>query len=344
VHGAACAGPGAREETVRFGSEGATLVGTLALPPAARHPVPAVVLLHGSERGRRDSPLFRLLRERLCALGLAVLSYDRRGVGESGGEYVETPDLRVPARDALSALRFLAQRSEVDRARIGLLGISQGGWVAPLAATLAPGVAFVVALSEPGVSPLAQSSCQRAAELIEQGLATAAADSATALRTLLCRYWHGDASRAAAESAWADARGSAWLGRAAATDELFSRIGHLPAVPPPARMPQDFIRALDEHFFYDPIPVAETLRVPVLHLFGAADRHLPVAESVEAFRSAYRRSGNRDATVRVIPGAGHALQRVSGAAECLRCPPAPWEPAAGWPDTLAAWLGTHQLR
>src|SRR5204863_9052464 len=134
-----------------------------------RLPLPAVVLLHGSEPGRRDSPFFRVVRDALCATGWAVLSYDRRGVGESGGVYLETPDLSVPARDAVSAVRLLAGRSDIDRGRIGLLGISQGGWVAPLAATMDSGIAFVVAVSEPGVSPLEQSAYQRASELVDSG-------------------------------------------------------------------------------------------------------------------------------------------------------------------------------
>lgn len=333
-----------RVETVRFSSDTVTIVGTLSVPAATHPPRAAVVLLHGSERGRRDSPFFAVLRESLCAAGLAVLSYDRRGVGESGGVYVETPDLRIPARDAIAAIRFLEGRSEIDRRRVGLLGISQGGWVAPLAATMDSGVAFVIAVSGPGVSPFEQSAYHRGAELVEQGLTAAEADSATELRRLLYRYWHGDRPRAAADSAWTDARIRPWFVRAAVSDELFSRIGNLPDVPPPSRMPADFIRAVNEVFFYDPIPTAEKLRVPVLDLFGAADRRVPVAESVTALRSAYARAGI-DATIRIVPEAGHSMQHVLGS-ECLRCPGPrpPYAPAPGWVDTVVTWLGARRLR
>jgi uncharacterized protein len=331
-----------RMETIRFKSDTVTFVGTLALPERAGAPLPAVVLLHGSERGRRDNPFFQVVRDRLTAAGWAVLSYDRRGVGESGGTYVETPDLSIPAGDAISAVRFLAGRSEIDPEHIGLMGTSQGGWVAPLAATMAPGIAFVVAVSEPGVSPFEQSTYQRASELVEAGLDRAQADSVTALRRVLYHYWHGEVSRAAAESAWAASHGHAWHDRAAETDELFSRIGRLSSVPPPSRMPDDFMRAVREHFFYDPIPVAERLRIPILHLFGAADRHVPIDESVVAFRAAYARSGNREAVIRVLPNAGHSMQWVQGGAECLRCPAerGAFTPAPGWMDTLVAWLRT----
>src|SRR5689334_7166275 len=99
----------ARAETVRFPTaDSLTLVGTLATP--AHSARGAIVLLHGSEPGRRDNPYFAYLRERLVAKGWAVLSYDRRGVGESGGQYSETPDLAIPAADAAAAARFLAAR------------------------------------------------------------------------------------------------------------------------------------------------------------------------------------------------------------------------------------------
>jgi len=337
--------PGFREETVRFPSGGVTLAGTLAKPVGAKRPLPALVLLHGSEPGRRDGAFFRLVRDRACREGFAVLSYDKRGVGGSGGKYVETPDLRVPAGDAAAAVRHLAGRADIDRRRIGVLGISQGGWAAPLASTLSPDVAFVVAISEPGASPAEQSAFQRANELGEAGLDAATADSLTSLRILLYRYWHGDVSRAVASSRWAASRGRPWLTRAAeAADELFSRIADLPSLPPPEGMPDDFMRAIHEHFFYDPIAVAERVRVPILHLYGAKDRHLRVSESVKALRAAYARGRNANATFKVFPGAGHGMQAVSAAAECLRCPRGaePRRPAPGWLDTLAVWLDARR--
>lgn len=328
----------ARTETVRIeAADSLVLVGTLALP--ARTPAPAIVLLHGSEAGRRDNAFFRAVRDRLVGDGFAVLGYDKRGVGESGGTYVETPDLLVPARDAASAVAFLAARPDI--ARIGIIGISQGGWAAPLAATLEPRVAFVVAVSEPGMSPLEQSGFQRASEWIEQGLAPADAQAARAMRTLLFEYWHGDVPRVRADSAWAAVRAQPWFGRVTQSEELFARLAPYEHVPPASALPPAFARAVREHYFHDPIPVAERLRVPVLHLYGEADRHLPVAESAAAFRAAYARAGNAEATIRVIAHAGHGMQAVTADAECFGCLPEArlaWAPAAGWLDTLSTWL------
>jgi pimeloyl-ACP methyl ester carboxylesterase len=91
-------------------------------------------------------------------MGLAVLAYDKRGVGESTGEYsmisaansVGMFDLL--AEDALAGVRTLAARKEIDSRRIGLIGFSQGGWIAPLAASRGANVAFVITISGPAVS------------------------------------------------------------------------------------------------------------------------------------------------------------------------------------------------
>jgi pimeloyl-ACP methyl ester carboxylesterase len=323
----------AAPQTVRIPSDSLTLVGTLALP--ARTPAPAVVLLHGSEPGRRDNAFFRAVRTRLVADGWAVLTYDRRGVGESGGAYTETPDLRVPAGDAIAAVRFLAARPDIGK--VGLLGISQGGWVAPLAATLEPRVAFVVAVSEPGTTPLAQSGYQRMHEWLERGMSDAEADEARRLRALLFEFWHGDVPRATADSAWTAARGRAWFARAGDREGLFTRLAALTRVPSVASLPPDFAEAIRSGFFYDPLPVAARVRVPVLHLYGAADRHLDVAASVRAFRAA-----SPAARIVVLPHAGHGMQQVAGDAECLTCPPGEWSYAPGWLDTLSTWLAERR--
>jgi pimeloyl-ACP methyl ester carboxylesterase len=319
--------------TVRIPVDSLTLVGTLALP--ARTPAPALILLHGSEPGRRDNAFFREVRTRLLADGWAVLTYDRRGVGESGGAYSETPDLMVPARDAIAAMRFLAARPDIGK--IGLLGISQGGWVAPLAATLAPQVAFVVAISEPGQTPLEQSGWQRRNEWIEGGMSAGEAAEARRLRALLFAFWHGDVPRATADSAWAAARNRAWFARAGDREGLFTRLARLERLPPTASLPPEFAEAIRSCFFYDPLPVAARVRVPILHLYGAADRHLDVASSVCAFRGA-----SPAARIVVLPHTGHGMQKVEGDAECLTCPPGDWTCAPGWLDTLSTWLAERR--
>lgn len=143
-----------RTEDVTFASEGITLAGTILIP---KHPVAAVVLVHGSGQEKR----MLAFAARLAGRGIAVLTYDKRGVGESGGVYtgpevgtnnVDAANLDLLASDASAATNALAARLPARQGTIGLLGFSQAGWVIPLAATKNPAVGFLVLFSGPVVS------------------------------------------------------------------------------------------------------------------------------------------------------------------------------------------------
>jgi dipeptidyl aminopeptidase/acylaminoacyl peptidase len=146
--------PGPHQLTID--SHQARLAATLILPEDRQPPYPGVVLVHGS--GQITAAQMTGMADRLRRMGFAALTYDKRGVGGSTGEYaiVGTANAErmfdLLARDALAAVAALRARKDVDAKRIGLLGISQGGWIAPLAATIEPGMAFVVTISGPAVS------------------------------------------------------------------------------------------------------------------------------------------------------------------------------------------------
>lgn len=148
VHAARCCP--VRSEPFSFQSAGVTLRGTLYLPPGDGHH-PALVWVHGSGRSeRRQAMHFPLF---LASEGYAVLAYDKRGVGASGGSYAMPggstfgiPFLERRAQDVLAAVRALRERPEIDPRRVGLFGISQAGWVAAKAAR-SPEVAFTVIYS-----------------------------------------------------------------------------------------------------------------------------------------------------------------------------------------------------
>jgi len=142
-----------RQLEVRFRSAGALLAGTLTIPSGpGRHP--AVAFVSGS------GPTLRAYLPDLTALlvdrGVAVLTYDKRGNGQSGGSYPgESPTastIDVLARDAAAAARFVAAQPEVDPARVGLAGHSQAGWIMPLAATRERAIRFLLSFSGPSVT------------------------------------------------------------------------------------------------------------------------------------------------------------------------------------------------
>ena len=154
------AGPGSaapqapRSEVVSFHNGDVRLSGTLYLPVGrARHP--GVVLFHAAGGGARDFHAYRHLTTALPAAGFAVLLFDRRDSGASAGDF-NAATFQDLAKDGIAAVAFLKAREDIEPGCVGVWGVSQGGWLAPLAATLSDDIAFVVAVSAPGVSPAAQ--------------------------------------------------------------------------------------------------------------------------------------------------------------------------------------------
>ena len=132
---------------------GTTLGGTLTLPIGIG-PHPAVAFVTGS--GVTERAYLPDLSAMLVRAGLAVLTYDKRGVAQSGGRYPgESPTdatIDILARDAAAAARFLSRQPGVDPARVGLAGHSQAGWIMPLAASRERAVRFLISLSGPAVT------------------------------------------------------------------------------------------------------------------------------------------------------------------------------------------------
>jgi uncharacterized protein len=134
-------------ESFKFPSAGAILAGTLVVPAQI---VAAVVLVQGS------GPTERMLgfANALAKQGIASLTYDKRGVGESGGVYVgrhnaDPSNLQLLARDAACAVQELMRRLPSQHGPVGIIGFSQGGWIVPLAAKADPDIKFMVLWSGP---------------------------------------------------------------------------------------------------------------------------------------------------------------------------------------------------
>jgi alpha-beta hydrolase superfamily lysophospholipase len=138
-----------RVEEVEFESHGATLSGSIIVP--AEQPIhAAVVFIHGSGKQTRNLAL----AERFAREGIAALVYDKRGAGKSGGEYegeqnVSEKNIALLADDASSALQKLASDPALKGAPVGFAGISQAGWIAPVAAEKSPLAKFLVLWSGP---------------------------------------------------------------------------------------------------------------------------------------------------------------------------------------------------
>ena len=288
---AAAQTPDHRTEEVRYANGDVALAGLLMLPEA-RGPVPGAVIIQGSGRSDRTNQWARAIAEELVGAGVAVLLTDKRGSGASGGDW-QTAGFDDLAADALAGVAVLRARAGVDSARVGLVGLSQGGWIAPLAAARSPHVAFVVDVSGATVSYAEQSFHEMGNTARQAGLSEAAVAEVLALNRAAGDYLVGG-DWAAYERARQRALGT----EARPVAEGF-----------PAARDARIWTFLRKSFAYDPMPYWIVLRQPALVILGADDErdNVPVATSVQRLQSAWASAGKRNGRVVVVPGAGHSF-------------------------------------
>lgn len=285
-------------EEVEYGNAaqpGLRLAGTLTTPRGAG-PFPAVLLITGSGAQDRDETLyhhkpFAVLADALTRRGIAVLRVDDRGVGRSGAG---PPDATTTdfAGDAAAGLVWLRQRRDIDAARIGLLGHSEGAIVAALVASGDPRVAFVVLWAGSGVDGKEIIVDQVRGLAMAQGLPEIVARANANVQRELLDALLGTADGAAAKSAM-----NAVLAKYRA---------------PPV---DDATVALMDSKWYrgflklDPAPALRAIQVPVLALLGGKDTQVSAQLNEAPLRAVL--AGNARATVEVLPGLNHLFQAAS---------------------------------
>jgi pimeloyl-ACP methyl ester carboxylesterase len=267
-----------RELSVRSGD--VLLAGTLWTPQG--EPT-AVVLMHpgSGPSDRHNDVFFPPIREHLLREGIAVCSFDKRGVGGSTGRWQEAA-IEQQADDALAAVEALL--AEGIGAPVGLFGHSQGGWVVVETASRATDIAFVVASSGPGVTPGEQERYAARTRLESDGADSAAiADALRSFDALVEMLRDGVSLE--------DVR-----------DRLSSVGLSIPVNFDLAdEVDWELMRALVD---YDPRPALERIGVPVLALFGGDDPIVPVDASVAVYEDAVR---PELVSVVVFPGADHRM-------------------------------------
>ena len=276
---------GVVQEGVTFANGDVTLSGTLLLPAGAG-PHPAAVLVHGSGPAERTNLLGMARADLLLRRGIAVLLYDKRGVGGSSGDW-EMAGVEDLAGDAAAGVALLRGHPAVLEGAVGLAGHSQAGWVVPAAAARAPGADFLIVLSGGGVSAREQEVFRARAEATAAGLS---GEDAAQLMALKWRY-------AETGEGWED-----YIARVSAVDPRVVALVEAPTDQDPARWL--LVRRLAR---YDPLPDLRRIRAPVLVVFGSDDDNVPIAEASARWREAVPASL---VTIETIPGVGHALVGV----------------------------------
>lgn len=275
-------------EERRFTNGDTELAGTLYMP-ANRKLVAAVVVTHSASSPLRDAPLYDHLKTALPALGIAVFAYDRRGSGQSGAK-TAGGDFTLLADDAIAAVQSLKGDARIDPKRIGIWGLSQGGWIGPLAASRSADVAFVIAVSAPVVTADVQMLFSSTNHLIANGHSQAEVDQMTATRKAVDDYMRGSGSREAAQKMIDAARTQPWF--------KYTYMGETVR----DRSVSGWRREIEN----DPLKNLSAVAVPTLVLYGADDAVVPVAVSVERLRAIAPQMPKM--TVHSIAGADHAME------------------------------------
>jgi pimeloyl-ACP methyl ester carboxylesterase len=287
------------ELTFANAKAGVLLASTLTIPRGAG-PFPAAILLAGSgplDRDAADSGHrpFLILADHLTRKGIAVLRYDKRGIGKSKGDY-ENATTADFASDAEAALVLLRSRKEIDPQKIGLIGHSEGGVIAPMIASRSSNVAWIVMLAGPATKGaetlLLQSDLiARAAGMTDEQVATSLDFDRQAYRLV-----RQERDRAVLENK---------------LEDLVKVRGLGPAMPPAVLQRQiHWTSSPWFHYFldYDPAPALQKTKCPILALSGEKDLQVPPKENLPLLRKALEQGGNKDFQIVELPRLNHLFQ------------------------------------
>ena len=299
------------EEDVSYENKeaGLNLAGTFTYPENTDN-LPVVILISGSGPQNRDEELlghkpFLVLADHLTRNGIAVLRFDDRGIGKSTGDFTSatTEDF---VSDAIAGIEYLKTRREVDQDKIGLIGHSEGGLIAPLAAVHHDNVDFIVMMAGPGMSGKEILRLQTALIMRTQGVdeesITKEVESAMKLYDIVINEKDSLAAREKIRKVF-DAR------YAGMTEEEKAQTGN------PDNYYNQQLNILLSPWFrffleYDPYETLTKVDIPVLAINGEKDLQVPPKENLSLIEKALKEGGNKNYKVVELKGLNHLFQEA----------------------------------
>lgn len=275
------------------------LAGTLSLPQKEGH-FPAIILISGSGPQNRDEELmghkpFLVLADYLTKKGIAVLRFDDRGVAKSTGDFKKATTMDF-AKDVQAGVDYLRSRKEIDKNKIGLIGHSEGGVIAPIVAGNSKDIDFIVLLAGTGIRGdklmllqkekiegqmgVPESEIQKGQEIFKGAydLVIASSENDTNLKNKINSYFKlqfGDKMSEAQISGLTAQITSPWM--------------------------VYFLK-------FDPSTALEKVKCPVLAINGDKDLQVPADVNINAIKNALVKGGNKKASTKIIPNLNHLFQ------------------------------------
>ena len=287
-----------------------TLAGTLN-EPEGPGPFPAVILISGSGPQDRDETIFEhkpflVLADALSRRGVAVLRVDDRGVGGSTGSLMDSTSDDF-AGDVLAGIALLKSRPEIDVKRIGLLGHSEGGIIAPMVAARSPDVAFVVLLAGTGLPGEEIAYLQGQAVLKTMGVGDQKLKDVLDLQKRFFSILKNEKDEKAAD---ARIRELAKAAQDTLSAEERKAIGDIEAL---VSAQLKMVRTPWFRYFlsYDPRTALAKIKCPVLAIIGQKDRQVPPKENLSQIETALKAAGNTAITVKELPGLNDLFQNCT---------------------------------
>ncbi|MBP1677198.1 MAG: hypothetical protein H6Q20_1757 [Bacteroidetes bacterium] len=297
------------EENIKFKNEkaGITLAGTLT-KPNGKGPFTAVVLVTGSGPQNRDEELlghkpFKVLADYLTRNGVAVLRFDDRGCFESGGDFKSATSFDF-ATDAQAALDYLRTRSDINPAKIGIIGHSEGGIIAPIVATNTNKVAFIVLMAGPGISGreilLRQQELIGHANGVDPEQVKITKEVNTKVFDMVDKITNPDTLKVKIRDYLIDVSGKTPGMNIPAGQSLTEVVDvQIAQILNPWML--NFLR-------YDPAPTLTKVKCPVLAIIGSKDLQVPAEVNLKAIEQALVKGKNKHFVVKELPAMNHLFQ------------------------------------
>ena len=295
-------------EDVYFPNEkaGIKLAGTLTIPEGDG-PFPAVIMITGSGSQNRNEELlghkpFLIIADYLSRVGIAVLRYDDRGVGQSQGTPLNTTSADFAA-DAEAAFLYMQKRDLIDKDHIGLVGHSEGGFIAPMVASANPGIAFIISLAGTGVPGEQILHRQNRDISLMSGAKESEVNNAVAINKKLFAVLKKETDNKKAEAEIAEVYRKALKKQKKSDEEIDKEVKQLNASLNPVAY--NWMRYF---ITTNPADFWEKVKCPVLALNGEKDLQVAADVNLPAIEKALRSGGNTKVKTIIFPDLNHLFQ------------------------------------